>query len=59
MKIGDTVYQVDACRVYPITIQKIIYDCGHVAFDDDAIGESIFLSEDDAKKALNGSDENG
>ena len=48
MKIGDTVYQIDACRVYPITVRKIIYDCGYLAFDDDAIGESIFLSEDDA-----------
>lgn len=59
MKIGDTVYQIDACRVYPITVRKIIYDCGYLAFDDDAIGDSVFLSEDDAKKALNGSDENG
>ena len=59
MKIGDTVYQIDACRVYTITIQKTIYDCGHIAFDDDAIGKSVFLLEDDAKKALNGSGENG
>lgn len=58
MEIGDTVYQINACRLYPITIEKIIYDCGHIAFDDDAIGKSIFLSEDDAEKALNGSGEN-
>ena len=59
MKIGDTVYQVDACRVYPITIRKIIYDCGYIAFDDDAIGKSVYLSEDDAKAELNGGGENG
>lgn len=59
MKIGDTVYQIDACRVYPITVQKIIYDCGHIAFDDDAIWKSVYLSEDDAKAELNGSGENG
>ena len=59
MKIGDTVYQVDACRVYPITIRKIIYDCGYIAFDDDAIGKSVYLSEDDAKAVLNGDIENG
>lgn len=58
MKIGDTVYQVDACRVYPITIRKIIYDCGYIAFDDDAIGKSVYLSEDDAKAVLNGDGEN-
>lgn len=58
MKIGDTVYQVDACRVYPITIRKIIYDCGYIAFDDDAIGKSVHLSEDDAKAVLNGDGEN-
>ena len=59
MKIGDTVYQIDACRVYPITIQKIIYDCGYIAFDDDAIGKIVYLSEDDAKAVLNGDGENG
>ena len=59
MEIGDTAYQIDACRVYPITIQKIIYDCGHIAFDDDAIGKSVFLSEDNAKAALNGGGKNG
>ena len=59
MKIGDTVYQIDACRVYPHTIQKIIYDCGHIAFDDEAIGRGVYLSEDEAKKELNGGGENG
>ena len=59
MKIGDIVYQIDACRVYQIEIQKIIYDCGHIAFDDDTIGKSVYLSEDDAKAALNGGGENG
>lgn len=59
MKIGDTVYRIDACRLYPITIEKIIYDCGHIAFNDDAIGKSVFLSEDDAEKVLNGSGGNG
>ena len=59
MKIGDTVYQVDDCRVYQITIRKIIYDCGHVAFCNDAIGKSVFLSENDARRVLNGGGENG
>ena len=45
--------------MYPITIQKIIYDCGYIAFDDDAIGKGVYLSEDDAKAALNGDIENG
>ena len=52
MKIGDTVYQVDACRVYPITIRKIIYDCGHIAFDMAAVGKSVFLTREEAEAAL-------
>ena len=58
MKIGDIVYQIDACQVYQIEIQKIIYDCGHIAFDAVAIGKSVYLSEDDEKAERNGGGEN-
>ena len=59
VKVGDTVYQVDDCRMYPITVRKIIYDCGFIAFDGDAVGKSVFLSKDDAEKLINGGSENG
>lgn len=46
---GDTVYQTDSHQIYPLTVQKIIYDCGHIAFDKGVIGEHIFLSAEEAQ----------
>jgi hypothetical protein len=51
-KVGDTVYQTDGFRVYESTIKKVIYDTENVAFDEDAIGKSIFLTKEEAEKAL-------
>lgn len=51
-KVGDTVYQADTERVYGLKIKKIIYDCGHIAFDAAAIGKSVFLSREAADVAL-------
>ena len=53
-KAGETVYQVDAERVYGLKIKKIIYDCGHIAFDDTAIGKTVFLTHEAAEAALKG-----
>ncbi len=47
-QVGDTVYQTDGVRIYESTIRKIIYDTGHFAFDDDAIGRSVFLTREEA-----------
>ncbi len=52
--VGDTVYQTDGVNVYESTIQNIIYDTGHFAFDDNAIGRSIFLTREEAEAALGG-----
>ena len=52
VKVGDTVYQTDGVRIYPSTIQKVIYDTGVIAFDETAIGKSIFLTKEEAEKAL-------
>ena len=51
-KVGDKVYQTDGTRIYESEVRKIIYDTGHIAFDEDAIGKSVFLSRDEAEKAL-------
>ena len=51
-KVGDTVYQMDAGRVYESKIHNIIYDTDSVAFDGRAIGKIIFLSREEAEKEL-------
>lgn len=51
LKPGDVVYQTDGIRIYKITVKKIIYDTETIAFDETAIGKSIFLSKEDLKNA--------
>ena len=51
-KVGDTVYQIDAERVYESEVKWIIFDCDDIAFDERAIGGSIFLTRDAAEAAL-------
>lgn len=51
--IGDSVYQRDnAGNIYKSTIKKIIYETDGIAFDESAIGQSVFLSEEDLKNKL-------
>ena len=52
VKPGDKVYQQNGVDVYELEVKKIIFDCGHIAFDESAIGSSIYLSEEAAKAAL-------
>lgn len=52
VKPGDKVYQQNGADVYELEVKKIIFDCGHIAFDESAIGSSIYLSEEAAKAAL-------
>lgn len=52
-RVGDTVYQADSIRIYPLTIKKLIYDAGHIAFDEEAIGKSIFLTPEEAERKMN------
>jgi hypothetical protein len=49
-----TVYQTDGVNIYESAVRKIIYDTGHFAFDDDAIGCSVFLTREEAEAALGG-----
>lgn len=52
-KVGDRVYQIDGIRIYESTIKNIIYDTdGGIAFDNRAIGNSVFLTCEEAEKAL-------
>ena len=53
-KVGDTVYQTDDVRVYESKVTNIIYDTQGIAlaFDERAIGKSVFLTREEAEKAL-------
>ncbi len=53
-KVGDTVYQTDGVRIYKSKIKSTVYNCGTIAFDETAIGKSIFLSRGEAEQALKG-----
>lgn len=59
LNIGDTVYQCDGVSIYPSTIFDIyeynsmtVYDTENIAFDERAIGTSIFLTEEEAKRRI-------
>lgn len=52
-KVGDTVYQIcNGGRIYESTIKGVIYDTSGIAFDERAIGKNVFLTREDAEKAL-------
>ena len=58
-KKGDKVYQVDCVRVYELTVlgirvfnNKFYYETQGVGFDNTAIGESIFLTREEAENKL-------
>lgn len=51
-KVGDTVYQTDTERVYASNVKAIVYDTDNIAFDERAIGKTVFLTREDAEKAL-------
>lgn len=47
------VYETDGVRVYEHTVREAIYEtAGGPAFDKNAIGKSIFLSREEAEKAM-------
>lgn len=53
---GDKVYQFSDGEVYESTVKNIIYDCGHIAFEEAAIGKQVFLTRETAEKAGGGND---
>lgn len=53
--VPEVMYQVDSSgRVFPLQIQKIIYDAGVIAFDKNAIGKRVFLTREAVEAALKG-----
>lgn len=47
------VYETDGVRVYEHTVREVIYEtAGGPAFDKNAIGKRIFLTRDEAERAL-------
>lgn len=51
-KVGDIVYQTDGVKIYESTIKNVIYETESIAFDERAIGQSIFLTREEAVKHL-------
>lgn len=51
-KVGDTVYQTNGVRIYESKVELLIYDCGRWAFNEKAIGTSVFLTREEAEKRL-------
>lgn len=58
-KVGDTVYQTDGARIYESCITHIeiysfvtVFYTDGVAFDETAIGKSIYLTKEEAEAAL-------
>lgn len=53
-KIGDIVYQTDAdgLRIFESTVKNIIFETSSIAFDEQAIGESIFLTEEAVEEKM-------
>ena len=59
VKVGDTVYQTDnAGDIYKSKVTQIVYSTKDVAFDERAIGKYIFLTREEAEKALKERDKN-
>ncbi len=46
--VGQKVYQTDGVQIYGLTVRKVIYETEGVAFSEEAIGNSIFLSAEQA-----------
>lgn len=65
VKVGDKVYQYDnGGRIYESKVvwfyydkdyRRVVYDCNSgLAFSEDAIGKTVFLTREEAEKALEG-----
>lgn len=60
-KFGDKIYQTDGIRIYESTIseitftaQKMIFVTENIAFDETAIGKSVFLDKKEVQAKLKG-----
>lgn len=60
-KVGNKVYQTDGVKIYESTINeitltsnKMIFVTENIAFDETAIGKSIFLSKQEVEAKMKG-----
>lgn len=58
-EVGDAVYQTDGVKIYELEIldvslrkNKPYYETESIGFDGGAIGETVFLTREEAEKAL-------
>lgn len=51
-KVGDKIYQTDGLDIYESEIRKIVFDTDNIAFDENAIGKSVFLTREEAEAEL-------
>lgn len=57
--IGDKVYQTDGVRVYESEVKNVIFCAGNIAFDARAIGNSVFLTKEEAEAGTAERKDNG
>lgn len=48
----DIVFQVGGERIYKSKVKNVIFDTDGIAFDERAIGKTVFLYKDEAERAL-------
>lgn len=58
-KVGDRIYLTDGIRIYKSTIRaikissaKTVYFTENISFDERAVGSNIFLTREEAEKAV-------
>lgn len=53
VKVGDTVYLTDnAGDIYESEVTQVVYNTKGIAFDERAIGKTVFTSRESAEKAV-------
>ena len=64
-KVGDTVYQTDGIRIYELEVFDVslrkgrpYYETESIDFDNTAIGDSIFLTKEEAEAKMKGGENN-
>ena len=50
ISVSDKVYQTDGFNTYESTVKRVLYDTEKITFDADAIGQSVFLTREEAEK---------
>lgn len=50
ISVGDKVYQTNGFNTYESTVKHVLYDTEKITFDADAIGQSVFLTREEAEK---------